>query len=178
MTNNTTGTEVTQASAELSGLRITVLTGMSASLVFLLLSNVFFIICITRCSLLQTAGNVLLVNLAVADLIVGVFGLPSLARYAVLGSTEIELPVPLLEVRSICLLGYFIMSGKSKGSNVNISLVESGDIITDHQTVSNVFNDYFVDVTADIGKPDSIEAGHTVSDITGVYSNHESVSYV
>ncbi len=56
--------------------------------------------------------------------------------------------------------------------------MESGDIVTDHQTVSNVFNDYFVDVTADIGKPDSIEAGHTVSDITGVYSNHESVSYV
>ncbi len=33
-------------------------------------------------------------------------------------------------------------------------------------------------MTGDIVKPDSIEAGQTVSDITGVYSNHDSVSYV
>ena len=26
-----------------------------------------------------------------------------------------------------------MLSGKNKGSNVNISLVESGDIVTDHQ---------------------------------------------
>ncbi len=71
-----------------------------------------------------------------------------------------------------------MLSGKNKGSNVNISFVESGDIVTDHQTVSNVFNDYFVDVTADIGKQDSIEEGQTVNDISAVYSNHGSESYV
>ncbi len=32
-------------------------------------------------------------------------------------------------------------------------------------------------MTADIGKPDSIEEGQMVSDISGAYSNHESVRY-
>ncbi len=44
--------------------------------------------------------------------------------------------------------------------------------------ISNVFNYYFVDVTADIGNPDNVDAGHVVSDITGVYSNPKSVRYV
>ena len=37
---------------------------------------------------------------------------------------------------------------------------------------------YYVDVMADTGKPDSVEAGQAVSDITKMYSNHESVTYV
>ncbi len=81
------------------------LTGMSSFLAFLITSNVFFIVCIARCSRLQTAGNFLLVNLAVADLAVGVYGLPTLALLAVLGATEISIPV--LEGRTICLVGYF-----------------------------------------------------------------------
>ncbi len=55
----------------------------------------------------------------------------------------------------------------------NISLVESGNIVTAHQAVSNVFNNYFVDVTADIGNQDSGEAGHAVNTIRAVHSNHD-----
>ena len=33
-------------------------------------------------------------------------------------------------------------------------------------------------MTADIGKPESVEGAQTMSDITGMYNNHDSVSYV
>ncbi len=71
-----------------------------------------------------------------------------------------------------------MLSGKSKGLDVNISLVKNGDIVTDPQIVSHVFNDYYVNIAAGIRKPDSIEAGQTISDIAEVYNNHESVSYI
>ncbi len=103
MINNMT--DAAQGPAVIGGVRIMVLTGMAVFLLFLIASNIFFIVCIARCSRLQTAGNFLLVNLAVADLAVGVYGLPTLALVAVLGSTETY--TQLLQSRTICLVGYF-----------------------------------------------------------------------
>ena len=80
-------------------------TLISAFLAFLIISNVCFIVCITRCPRLQTAGNFLLVNLAVADLAVGVYGLPTLALIVMLGSTEISISLP--EGRIACLVDHF-----------------------------------------------------------------------
>ena len=57
-----------------------------------------------------------------------------------------------------------MLSEANKGPNVNISLAKSGTIVTGHEIVNNVFNDYFVDVTTDIRKPGSGEAGQAVSD--------------
>ncbi len=71
-----------------------------------------------------------------------------------------------------------MLSGKSKSLDVNIPLVEKGDIVTGPQIVSNVFNEYYANITAGIGEPDSTEASQTISDITEVYNNHESVSYM
>ncbi len=103
MINNTT--EAAQGPAEIGGVRIMVLTGMAVFLVFLIASNICFIVCITRCSRLQTAGNFLLVNLTVADLAVGVYGLPTLALVAVLGATEMY--TLLFQSGTVCLVGYF-----------------------------------------------------------------------
>ena len=58
------------------------------------------------------------------------------------------------------------MSERSKGSNVNISLVESGTIVTGHKIVSNVFNDYFVDVTT------CVEADQAVGDSVTLCANN------
>ncbi len=40
-----------------------------------------------------------------------------------------------------------MLSGKGKGLDINISLVERGNIVTNPQIASNVFNDYYVNIT-------------------------------
>ncbi len=103
MVNNTT--DGTQDLSDPGPVMIMVLASISAFLAFLVISNVFFIVCIARCPWLQTAGNFLLVNLAVADLAVGVYGLPMLS--VVSYSAALGRPITFLKSRTGCLFGYF-----------------------------------------------------------------------
>ncbi len=68
---------------------------------------------------------------------------------------------------------YSFMS--SKGENHNeIMLCEDDVIITEPEKVGEVFNDYFIKVTEDIGIRENIN-GSTISDILDMYTDHHSV---
>ena len=65
----------------------------------------------------------------------------------------------------------FISDNRSKSSN-NITLNENDQIITDANKVSEIFNEHFVNVAAEIGFPDSISS---VTTSLAKHSNHPSI---
>ena len=68
----------------------------------------------------------------------------------------------------------FIADNKSKTSNT-VTLNENGNIINDPHKVSDIFNDHFVNVAANIGFPDSISSVDTAVEN---HSNHPSINKI
>ena len=71
-----------------------------------------------------------------------------------------------------------LISHKNKNSDNNIILNEGGTFVNDVRSVCNVFNDYFVTMTQDIGEDDTIQVEDTVADIVQMYSTHESIKHI
>ncbi len=122
MVNNTTDSIQIQNPGD-PGVIIMVLVFISVFLAFLITSNIFFIVCIARCPWLQTAGNFILVNLAVADLAIGVYGLPMLSVISYLAS--VNRPITFLKSRMGCLFGYFFQVCPLSASQMSLLLASA-----------------------------------------------------
>ena len=57
----------------------------------------------------------------------------------------------------------------------NITLMEHNDVINEPGEVSNVLNEYFINMAADIGQQNNIEHTDDVRNIISDYVNHESI---
>ena len=68
-----------------------------------------------------------------------------------------------------------MMSNKTSGSDVDIAIIENGNIINNPREVGNVLNEYYVNVTRNIGQPNEINAGETISDIVNSHKADECV---
>ena len=71
-----------------------------------------------------------------------------------------------------------LISDKGSKSNTNITLLDDSKIINDPSVVCCLLNDYFVNVTKDIGIQDAIIDSDTIDSILNDYKDHESVMYV
>lgn len=71
-----------------------------------------------------------------------------------------------------------LMSNKCKSSSSGITLIENGDVINDPVIVGNVFNQFYIDITKDIGEPDGIHMSDDINHIINKHVNHESVEYI
>ena len=71
-----------------------------------------------------------------------------------------------------------LMSDKMKNNDANVILNENNTILTDLHSVCNVFNEYFISMTMDIGIDDTIQPGDTVDYIRDMYENHPSVKVI
>lgn len=71
-----------------------------------------------------------------------------------------------------------LMSNKTKGADTDIVLFNNKTVISDPVKASNIFNEYFVNVAASIGKSDEITGQETFNDIVEAHDGHESVRYI
>ena len=71
-----------------------------------------------------------------------------------------------------------LISSKSVGRNDSIILREEDTIITDLDKVCEVLNNFYVNVTKDIGPDDSIRADDTIKDIIEQYKDHDSIKRI
>ena len=69
------------------------------------------------------------------------------------------------------------MTDKNCVSNNNIPLLENGEIVSDQERVTNIFNDYFINITANFSEPLDMAYMHT-ADLVQHYSNHLSISCI
>ncbi len=60
-------------------------------------------------------------------------------------------------------------------SNSHINLREGDDVITNNEKVCNIFNDYYVNVTNDIGEDECVYLNGSLCDIVNMYANHHSI---
>ncbi len=70
-----------------------------------------------------------------------------------------------------------MISDKYKGSN-EITLLENSTIVNDGIQVANIMNDYYVNITKDIGSPDMLTDTMDIHDILLSHSSHESIKYI
>ena len=70
------------------------------------------------------------------------------------------------------------MSHKGSSANTNISLIENDAIINDQTGVAIVLNDYYVNVTKSIGKPDLLDVNEDIDDVFLAHESQESVQYI
>ena len=71
-----------------------------------------------------------------------------------------------------------LISDKSKGNNTDIALFEDDKIVNQAIDVANAFNEYFVNVTKEIGKDDMIQENDTIRDIIDEHNNHSSINFI
>ncbi len=60
-------------------------------------------------------------------------------------------------------------------SNSYINLNERDAVITNNVTICNIFNDYYVNVTNDIGEDECVDLNVTLCDFVNMYANHPSI---
>ena len=84
----------------------------------------------------------------------------------------------------MCCLNIFwrcikpLISNKNITKNSDIILTENDNVINKQEDVSNLINDYYVNVTKTIGYEDSICPGNTFDDIDSSHTNNNSVLYI
>ena len=71
-----------------------------------------------------------------------------------------------------------LISDKCKGGQSPITLMNNGNIVNDQEYVSNIFNDYYVHITKDIGQTDKINYGSGLSDIVARHKNKDSIKRI
>ena len=71
-----------------------------------------------------------------------------------------------------------LISNKNITKNSDIILTENDNVINKQEDVSNLINDYYVNVTKTIGYEDSICLGNTFGDIVSSHTNNNSVLYI
>ncbi len=59
--------------------------------------------------------------------------------------------------------------------NFHINLKEEDDVITNNVKICNIFNDYDVNVTNDIGEDECVVLNGPLCDIVNMYANHPSI---
>ena len=67
-----------------------------------------------------------------------------------------------------------LISNKCK-NNDNIVLMEDNNIVNNPQSVCNILNDFYVNITKDIGQPDPITQTDLIEEIIEAHSTHGSV---
>ena len=68
-----------------------------------------------------------------------------------------------------------LISSKSKSNSDSITLKENGSIINDPVSIGNVLNQYYVNITKEIGQQDAIGECETIQTVLNKHSAHESV---
>ena len=59
--------------------------------------------------------------------------------------------------------------------NDNITLMENNDVVNETAAVSNIMNEYFINMASDIGTNNTIKDNDDVKNIVNDYANHESI---
>ena len=59
--------------------------------------------------------------------------------------------------------------------NDNITLMENNDVVNETAKVSNIMNEYFINMAFDIGTNNPIKDNDDVKNIVNDYANHESI---
>ncbi len=88
------------------------------------------------------------------------------------------LVVPLIIIDEILvssggLLNPYLMTTQSQTLIKNLK--EGDDVITNNVKICNTFNDYYVNVTNDIGEDECVDLNGPLSDIVNIYVNHPSI---
>ena len=71
-----------------------------------------------------------------------------------------------------------LISDKAKNNNTNISLLEENNIVNQSIDVANIFNEYYVNVTKEIGEVDTIYEHDDIESILETHLNHDAVKYI
>ncbi len=69
------------------------------------------------------------------------------------------------------------MSNKCKGVSEDLVLIE-GQVINDQRNVSDMLNEFYINVTSHIGTPDAIKENDSVSEIVEHHCNHPSIEFI
>ena len=56
--------------------------------------------------------------------------------------------------------------------------MNNDNIVNNQEYVSNIFNDYYVHITKDIGQTDKISYGSGLSDIVAPHKNKDSIKHI
>jgi len=70
-----------------------------------------------------------------------------------------------------------LISDKYMGSS-EITLMEKGSIVNDGTHVSNILNDYYVNITKEIGTPNNLTDNLSVDDITESHRSDDCIKYI
>ncbi len=71
------------------------------------------------------------------------------------------------------------MSNKCKGVTEDLVLTEEvRQVINDERNVSDMLNDFYINVTSRIGVPDTVKVKDSVSDIAEHHCNHPSIGFI
>ena len=71
-----------------------------------------------------------------------------------------------------------LISNNIREENNDIVLLNDNVIVNDQRDVCNLLNDYFVNVTKDIGECDRIQETDKFTDIINTHAMHDSVQYI
>ena len=71
-----------------------------------------------------------------------------------------------------------VISDKCRTSSNNITLLEDGKIINDHEHVGSILNEYYVNITKDIGQPDKINNGTSLDEMIALHINKSCISRI
>ena len=71
-----------------------------------------------------------------------------------------------------------LISHKSVNKNDNIILLNNDDIVNNRSDVCNIFNEYFINVTSDIGSDDRINYNDNTMSCAATHDKHSSIECI